>query len=603
MSIYDASVQYREAGVPLVVLAGKEYGSGSSRDWAAKGTMLLGVKAVIAESFERIHRSNLVNMGVLPLEFVAGDDRRVARPDRAARCSISSGSGATLDAARARSPCARRRDDGTRRGVRGARARRHARGADGVPARRHPAVRAAAARAEPEARRAVRPTTAVADRAAAINGTARDVGFDLCGIARAERHPKLARLADVDRRGPRGRHDVSRRLARRAARLRARACRRRGRSSRSRVRLQHRPAVLATAVDAGARGHRALRLGRRLSRRAARPAARAGARGWPTTAGPGLRGVLVRRRRAGAGARVRRAGGPRLDRQEHLPDQPAARVVDVPRRDPHQCRARARRARRRSVRHVHAVPRRVSDRRDRRAVRARCDAVPVVPDDRDARRASTSMARARSARSVFGCDICQDVCPWNRRAATSDDPAWQPRDGARVSRGCSISAACRTRRGARCCGAARCAAPACAASGGRSRTRRRICRAERGRRWTRSRASSAAHPEVARRHRVGAGAIGRESAPGVTRRRCVESCYVPRAGAAAVDAAADRSELRADRRAALRARGRRRVRPDRQPAVGDLGGRGRAARAADRRRRTICRCSSAGRSSRSAAGF
>jgi aconitate hydratase len=72
MSIYDASVKYRDAGVPLLVLAGKEYGSGSSRDWAAKGTMLLGVKAVIAESFERIHRSNLVNMGVLPLEFAGG---------------------------------------------------------------------------------------------------------------------------------------------------------------------------------------------------------------------------------------------------------------------------------------------------------------------------------------------------------------------------------------------------------------------------------------------------------------------------------------------------------------------------------------------------
>jgi aconitate hydratase len=72
MSIYDASVRYREAGVPLVILAGKEYGSGSSRDWAAKGTQLLGVKVVIAESFERIHRSNLVNMGVLPLEFKAG---------------------------------------------------------------------------------------------------------------------------------------------------------------------------------------------------------------------------------------------------------------------------------------------------------------------------------------------------------------------------------------------------------------------------------------------------------------------------------------------------------------------------------------------------
>ncbi|SCF25754.1 aconitate hydratase [Micromonospora saelicesensis] len=68
-SIYDASVAYQEAGIPLVVLAGKEYGSGSSRDWAAKGTMLLGVRAVIAESYERIHRSNLIGMGVLPLQF------------------------------------------------------------------------------------------------------------------------------------------------------------------------------------------------------------------------------------------------------------------------------------------------------------------------------------------------------------------------------------------------------------------------------------------------------------------------------------------------------------------------------------------------------
>ena len=73
MSIYDASMKYQSAGVPLVILAGKEYGSGSSRDWAAKGTMLLGVKAVIAQSFERIHRSNLVNMGVLPLQFADGE--------------------------------------------------------------------------------------------------------------------------------------------------------------------------------------------------------------------------------------------------------------------------------------------------------------------------------------------------------------------------------------------------------------------------------------------------------------------------------------------------------------------------------------------------
>jgi aconitate hydratase len=74
MSIYDAAVAYEKDGVPLIVLAGEEYGTGSSRDWAAKGTLLLGVRAVIAKSFERIHRSNLIGMGVLPLEFERGQD-------------------------------------------------------------------------------------------------------------------------------------------------------------------------------------------------------------------------------------------------------------------------------------------------------------------------------------------------------------------------------------------------------------------------------------------------------------------------------------------------------------------------------------------------
>jgi aconitate hydratase len=69
MAIYDAAMRYKSEGVPLVVFAGKEYGTGSSRDWAAKGTTLLGIRAVVAESFERIHRSNLVGMGVVPLVF------------------------------------------------------------------------------------------------------------------------------------------------------------------------------------------------------------------------------------------------------------------------------------------------------------------------------------------------------------------------------------------------------------------------------------------------------------------------------------------------------------------------------------------------------
>jgi aconitate hydratase len=74
-SIYEASERYRSDGVPLVILTGREYGSGSSRDWAAKGTMLLGVRVVIAASYERIHRSNLVGMGVLPLQFPDGETR------------------------------------------------------------------------------------------------------------------------------------------------------------------------------------------------------------------------------------------------------------------------------------------------------------------------------------------------------------------------------------------------------------------------------------------------------------------------------------------------------------------------------------------------
>jgi aconitate hydratase len=73
MAIYDAAMQYIAEGTPTVVFAGEEYGTGSSRDWAAKGTQLLGIKAVVAKSFERIHRSNLIGMGVLPLQFKSGD--------------------------------------------------------------------------------------------------------------------------------------------------------------------------------------------------------------------------------------------------------------------------------------------------------------------------------------------------------------------------------------------------------------------------------------------------------------------------------------------------------------------------------------------------
>ncbi len=88
LSIYDAAMRYQAEGVPLVVVAGKEYGTGSSRDWAAKGTNLLGVKAVIAESFERIHRSNLIGMGVLALQFVGDQNRQTLGLDGSEKLSI-----------------------------------------------------------------------------------------------------------------------------------------------------------------------------------------------------------------------------------------------------------------------------------------------------------------------------------------------------------------------------------------------------------------------------------------------------------------------------------------------------------------------------------
>lgn len=88
MSIYDAAMRYQENQQDLVIIAGKEYGTGSSRDWAAKGTNLLGVKAVITESFERIHRSNLIGMGILPLQFKEGTTRKTLKLDGSERISI-----------------------------------------------------------------------------------------------------------------------------------------------------------------------------------------------------------------------------------------------------------------------------------------------------------------------------------------------------------------------------------------------------------------------------------------------------------------------------------------------------------------------------------
>ena len=141
MSIFDAAMRYKTEGTPLVILAGKEYGTGSSRDWAAKGTMLLGVRAVIAESFERIHRSNLIGMGVLPLMFPAGKTAAIARPH--GQRSVRDHRPQQRRGARreSRGDAAEGRTDH----VRGARAHRHAEGTRLLPPRRHPAVRAAPA--------------------------------------------------------------------------------------------------------------------------------------------------------------------------------------------------------------------------------------------------------------------------------------------------------------------------------------------------------------------------------------------------------------------------------------------------------------------------
>ena len=143
MSIYDASMQYQKEGTPLVIIAGKEYGTGSSRDWAAKGTMLLGVKAVVAETFERIHRSNLIGMGVLPLQFLNGETRVSLGLDGSETFDIVGVAGHDDDPRRAR---AAHPQGGRQDGVdQGPLPHRYG-GRDGVlQQRRHPALRRAEA--------------------------------------------------------------------------------------------------------------------------------------------------------------------------------------------------------------------------------------------------------------------------------------------------------------------------------------------------------------------------------------------------------------------------------------------------------------------------
>ncbi len=147
-TIYDASAAYQAAGVPLVILAGKEYGSGSSRDWAAKGTRLLGVRAVIAESYERIHRSNLIGMGVLPLQYRAGENAESLGLDGTETFAIS-GITALNDGTTPRTVrVVASKEDSNPVEFDAVAAYRHAGRGGLLPRRRHPPVRAAVARRE-----------------------------------------------------------------------------------------------------------------------------------------------------------------------------------------------------------------------------------------------------------------------------------------------------------------------------------------------------------------------------------------------------------------------------------------------------------------------
>ena len=138
MSIYDAALRYRAEGVPLLVIAGKEYGTGSSRDWAAKGPRLLGVRAVLAKSYERIHRSNLVGMGVLPLQFLPG---RTRRPCCSPGMSTYSVHGLSAGLARGGPDRARRAPGQGRGRVQSPHPHRHTPGARDLPSRGDPARR------------------------------------------------------------------------------------------------------------------------------------------------------------------------------------------------------------------------------------------------------------------------------------------------------------------------------------------------------------------------------------------------------------------------------------------------------------------------------
>ena len=352
-------MQYQREGVPLVIFAGKEYGSGSSRDWAAKGTQLLGVRAVIAESFERIHRSNLVNMGVLPLQFkagvhggVAGADRPRAGDDRRPRRRSRSRA--------ATSRC--KRDRGRRHGdrVRDDAAHRHAGGARRLLARRHPAVRAASAGQELIAQAHGAREQARSCRRARPRSRSNTMSLD---CRRGEGAGARAGVRPLRRRGGRrlSRARVLRSSGSRAAtparwttwRARpsaaatcATSCPRRGRSSSPRPTTTPIGRTRPTSTIAGVAKISRYAwgddyhdvIGRRLDALVDVDARR--------RSGTPFEAQAVRRHRPGAGARLRAVRRPRLDREEHLSHQRQARVVAVPLRHRRAaCRSRPTRRR------------------------------------------------------------------------------------------------------------------------------------------------------------------------------------------------------------------------------------------------------------------
>ena len=273
MTIYDAAMKYKQAGVPLIILAGKEYGSGSSRDWAAKGTLLLGVRVVIAESFERIHRSNLVNMGVLPLQFQSGPDGGIPRAHGSEEFDVT-GIATGLQPG---GPVTGARPWRSRHRIRGRVQNRYARGARRVPPRRHPAVRAAGARPQKLIARvhhegheaheddqgkarggcssrsgsSWKVLRALRDDRGDVPGQltstdiktkARELGFDACGVAPAGDLPELEFFPEWIARGYAGLDGLSRALGRSPCRGRTGAAVR-AHGDRHRHRLQHRTSL------------------------------------------------------------------------------------------------------------------------------------------------------------------------------------------------------------------------------------------------------------------------------------------------------------------------------------------------------------------------